>query len=129
MSLQSFAHPRLPKPIGPYSPVVKASGSAMLYVAGMTALDSEGRLVGEGDVAAQTRQVIENVRHALEAAGGSLGHVARTTVYLSDISAFAQVNEVYGQYFTAPFPARVAIQAVLPRKEFLVEIDAVAVLP
>jgi reactive intermediate/imine deaminase len=129
MSMQSFADPRLPKPMGPYSPVVKVTGGSIAYVAGMTALDADGKLVGEGDVKAQARQVIENVKYALEAAGGTLANVARTTVYLADISSFADVNAVYAEYFAEPFPARVAVQVVLPRKDFLVEIDAVAVLP
>lgn len=130
MVAESVKSPRLPKPIGPYSPAVKVAGGTTVYVAGMTALNADNEIVGKGDVKAQTRQVIENIRHALEAAGGGLGNVVRTTVYLLDISDFAAVNGIYGEYFTEPYPARVAFQAsALPKEEFLVEIDAIAVLP
>ena len=81
-------------------------------------------------IKAQARQCIENVAAALEAAGAGLENVVRTTVYLLDIADFADVNGVYAEYFKEPYPARVAFQAAaLPRKEFLVEIDAIAALP
>ena len=130
MKFESIKDPRLPKPIGPYSPAVKISGGTTVYVAGMTALNAAGQVVGEGDVKAQARQVIENVAHALDAAGAKLSNVVRTTVYLTDVSKFAEVNGVYAEYFYEPYPARVVIEvSALPRKEFLVEIDAIAVMP
>jgi 2-iminobutanoate/2-iminopropanoate deaminase len=130
MKLEAVTSPKLPEPIGPYSPAVKVTGGTAVYVAGMTALNASKQIVGEGDVKAQARQVIENIKHAVEAAGGSLANVVRTTVYLIDISTFSDVNNIYGEYFKEPYPARVVIQAAaLPRKEFLVEIDAIAVLP
>ena len=130
MKVEAITSRKLPEPIGPYSPAIKVSGGTMVYVAGMTALNAKKEIVGDGDVKAQTRQVIENIGHALEAAGGSLANVVRTTVYLMDVSKFNEVNAVYAEYFKEPYPARVVIQAAaLPRKEFLVEIDAIAVLP
>ena len=127
---ESFKSPKLPAPIGPYSQAIKFSAGSMIFVAGMTSMNGDNELVGEGDVKAQTRQCIENVAAALEAAGGGLENVVRTTVYLLDIADFADVNGVYAEYFTEPYPARVAFQAAaLPRKEFLVEIDAIAALP
>lgn len=130
MNAKSITNPKLPKPIGPYSPAVKVTGGTMVYVAGMTALNADGEVVGVGDVKAQAKQVIQNIVHAMETAGGSLGHVVRTTVYLTDISKFADVNGVYAEHFKEPFPARVVVEvSALPRKEFLVEIDAIAVLP
>jgi 2-iminobutanoate/2-iminopropanoate deaminase len=130
MNVEGVTSPKLPEPIGPYSPAVKVTaGSTVVYVAGMTALNAAKQIVGDGDVRSQTRQVIENIRHALEAAGGTLANVVRTTVYLVDIAKFGDVNSVYAEYFKEPYPARVVLQAAaLPRKEFLVEIDAIAVL-
>jgi 2-iminobutanoate/2-iminopropanoate deaminase len=130
MNARAIKSPKLPEPIGPYSPAVTVSGGTTVYVAGMTALNADKQIVGAGDVKAQTRQVIENIKHAVEAAGGGLANVVRTTVYLMDIAAFSEVNAVYGEYFKEPYPARVVIQAAaLPRKDFLIEIDAIAVLP
>ncbi len=127
---ESFKSPKLPAPIGPYSQAIKFSAGSMVYVAGMTSMNGDNELVGEGDVKAQARQCIENVAAALEAAGAGLENVVRTTVYLLDIADFADVNGVYAEYFKEPYPARVAFQAAaLPRKEFLVEIDAIAALP
>lgn len=130
MNAKSIISSKLPKPIGPYSPAVKVASGTMVYVAGMTALNAAGQVVGDGDVKAQAKQVIENIVHAMEAAGGSLANVVRTTVYLTDISKFAEVNGVYAEHFKEPYPARVVIEvSALPRKEFLIEIDAIAVLP
>ena len=127
---ESFKSPKLPAPIGPYSQAIKFSAGSMVYVAGMTSMNGDNELVGEGDVKAQARQCIENVAAALEAAGAGLEDVVRTTVYLLDIADFADVNGVYAEYFKEPYPARVAFQAAaLPRKEFLVEIDAIAAVP
>jgi 2-iminobutanoate/2-iminopropanoate deaminase len=80
-----------------------------------------------GDVAVQTRRVMDNLGAVLAAAGLEFKHVVRTTIFLVDLTSFAQVNEVYGTYFAAPFPARATVQvSALPRGA-LVEIDAVAV--
>lgn len=129
MNAKSITNPKLPKPIGPYSPAIKVEGGTMVFVAGMTALNASGQVVGVGDVKAQAKQVIENVEHAMQAAGGSLANIVRTTVYLTDVSKFGDVNGVYAEYFKEPYPARVVVEvSALPRKEFLVEIDAIAVL-
>jgi len=115
-----------PAAIGPYSQGVSAGG--FVFVSGQIPLDpGSGELVA-GPVAEQTRRVMENVRGVLEAAGAGMKDVVRTTVYLTDMAAFADMNRVYGEFFSEPYPARVTIEAKgLPRGA-CVEIDAVAVL-
>ena len=115
-----------PKAIGPYSQAVRAG--SLVFVSGQIPLDpSTGTLV-EGDIAAQTHRVFANLRAILEAAGTSLDHVVRATVYLADMNDFASVNEVYGSYFSSPAPARATVQAARLPKDARVEIDVIAAL-
>ena len=101
----------------------------MLFVSGQIPLDpASGQLVG-GDIARQTHRVFQNLAAILEAAGGSLDHVVRTTVYLADMNDFGVMNEVYRTYFTSPAPARSTIQAARLPRDARVEIDVIAVLP
>ena len=89
----------------PYSPGIKANG--MVYTAGQVGMDpATGEIVGVGDIAAQTRQVIENIRTVLEAAGSDLTKVVKTTVFVSDMSLFAGMNAVYAEMIPEPRPAR-----------------------
>ena len=87
-----------------------------------------GQLVA-GDVGKQTHRVCKNIAAILERAGTSLDEVVKTTVYLADMSDFAEMNEVYGQYFKNPAPARSTIQAARLPRDARVEIEAIAVLP
>jgi 2-iminobutanoate/2-iminopropanoate deaminase len=80
----------------------------------------------EGDISAQTRRVMDNLGAVLKSAGLSFAHVARTTIFLVDMNDFAKVNEVYGSYFTEPFPARATVQVARLPKDARVEIDAIA---
>ena len=115
---------RAPTAIGPYSPAVRAG--QLLFVSGQIPLDpATGQMVA-GDVAAQTRRVLENVGALLDAAGRSFADVVRTTIFLVDMNDFAAVNEVYGQYFTEPFPARATVQVARLPKDARVEIDVMA---
>jgi 2-iminobutanoate/2-iminopropanoate deaminase len=113
-----------PAAIGPYSQAVEAGG--FVFCSGQIPLDpATGQLV-EGDVAAQTQRVMENLRAVLAAARLGCEHVVRTTIYLVDLADFPRVNEVYGQCFSLNPPARATVQvAALPRGA-RVEIDAVA---
>ena len=123
---QAVASDDAPKAIGPYSQAIRAG--SLLFVSGQIPLDpSTGRLV-DGDIAAQTHRVFANLRAILEAAGASLDHVVRATVYLADMDDFAVVNEVYGGYFTTPAPARATVQAARLPKDARVEIDVIASL-
>jgi aminoacrylate peracid reductase len=111
-------------PLAPYSPGTKAGDA--VYVSGTLALDSNGRLVGAGDVKAQTRQVLETIKAVLEAAGGSLKDVAFNHIFLADLGDYAAMNEVYREYFPDKPPARYCIRADLVKPEFLVEIASIA---
>ena len=119
--------PGAPAAIGPYSHAVRAGG--LLLCSGQIPLDPDtGELVG-ATAAEQARRCLENLRAVCEAAGTSLQHALRLTVYMTDLAAFAEVNEVYASFFGADPPARVAIGvAQLPRGAY-VEIDAIVALP
>ncbi len=115
---------RGPKPIGPYSQAVKSNG--FVFVSGQIALDPKTAEFVGTDVSSQTERVMENLKAILEAAGTSLSHVVKTTVYLKDMNDFAAMNEVYAKYFTASPPARSTVQAARLPKDALVEIDVIA---
>lgn len=115
--------PKAPLPGGPYSQGIK-SGSR-IYVAGQRPVDAATGAVPE-DFSAQARLCLENVRHVLEAGGASMADVANVNVYLSDIKYFAEFNEIYSTFFTAPYPARTTISCAL--RGILVEISAMAEL-
>jgi 2-iminobutanoate/2-iminopropanoate deaminase len=112
-----------PKAVGPYSQAVQASG--LLFIAGQIPLDSSGTMV-EGDVGIQVRQVLDNIGAILKAAGLSFDHVVRTTVYLSDLNDLAAMNQVYGGYFSEPYPARATVQVARLPRDVKIEIDAIA---
>jgi len=115
-----------PAPIGPYSQAVRAGN--LLFVSGQVAFEpSTGNLV-TSDIPSETKQVMENLKAVLSAAGADFTHIVKTSIFLSDMSHFAQVNEVYGSYFSSDFPARetVAVKG-LPRG-VNVEISVIAFL-
>jgi 2-iminobutanoate/2-iminopropanoate deaminase len=116
-----------PAAIGPYSQAIRAG--SLVFLSGQIPLDPATGVLVEGDIAAQTTRVMENLRAVLAAAGCTFHDVVRTTIYLVDLSHFATINEAYGRFFEAPFPARATVQvAALPRGA-QVEIDAVATCP
>lgn len=116
--------PNSAPPLAPYSPGTKAAG--IVYVSGMLALDSDGKVVGAGDVRAQTRAVLDAVKSVVEAAGGTLADVTFNSIFLKDLGDYAAMNEVYREYFPKEPPARYCIRADLVRPEFLVEISSIA---
>jgi aminoacrylate peracid reductase len=111
-------------PLAPYSPGVRADN--VLYTSGVLPIDAQGKLIGAGDVAAQTRAVIEAIKAIIEAAGGSLDDVAYNMIFLKDMADYQAMNAVYAEYFSRQAPARYCIRADLVRPEFLVEISAIA---
>ena len=123
---QPVSAPDAAKPIGPYSPGIRAGN--LLFLSGQVGFDpSTGALV-DGDITAQTDQVMRNIGALLKAAGADFTHVVRTTVFLADMNEFAAMNAVYGRYVVDPPPARSTVQvAALPRNA-RVEIDAIAVV-
>jgi reactive intermediate/imine deaminase len=117
-----------PTPVGPYNQAVAAAG--LLWCSGQIALDPlSGAMVGEGDVEAETRQVLANLQAVLSAAGVGPAQVVRTTVYLVDLADFGRVNALYAEAFGAgTAPARACVQVAALPKGARVEIDAVALL-
>lgn len=116
-----------PAAIGPYSQAVKAGG--LLFASGQIPLDpATGQLVGP-DIGSQTRQVMRNLEAVLAAAGCTFDDVVRCTIYLIDLTDFSVVNEIYGEAFTAPAPARATVQVSRLPRDARVEIDLIAKLP
>ena len=120
--------PGAPAPRGPYSPAVKAGDT--IYVAGQVAVDPITGTTVTGDVQAETRQVLTNIRNILQGCGATLGDVVRCGVYLTNANDFKPMNEVYAEFFGDAKPARTTIiVSALPLKEARVEIDAIAYKP
>src|SRR6476659_5907065 len=105
---QIIATAKAPKAIGPYSQAVVSNGFA--FLSGQIPLDPATGKIIEGDIAAQTERVLENLKAVLESAGWSLRNVVKTTVYLKDMSEFAGMNEVYARYFPEKPPARSTVE-------------------
>ena len=114
-----------PAAIGPYSQAIEANG--MVFASGQIPIDPSTGNIVEGGIEQQTHQSLRNVKAVLEAAGTDLAHVVKTTVFLSSITDFANMNEVYAQYFSQPFPARSAVAVKDLTRGALVEIEVVAV--
>ncbi|HZL48133.1 MAG TPA: Rid family detoxifying hydrolase [Solirubrobacteraceae bacterium] len=123
--------PGAPAAIGPYSHAVRMdlrSADGLLFCSGQIPLDpTTGELVGETP-AEQARRCLENLSAVCEAAGASLGRAVRVTVYMTDLAAFVEVNEVYGSFFAAEPPARVTVGVAQLPKGAQVEIDAIVAL-
>jgi len=124
--IEPVATDRGPKAIGPYSQAVKANG--FVFLSGQVALDPNTQQVVEGDVVRQTERVLENLKAIVEAAGSSLKHAVKTTVFLADMNDFAAMNEVYGRYFVTHLPARSTVEVSRLPKDVRVEIDLIALL-
>ena len=121
---EAVSSPKAPTAIGPYSAAIRAG--QLLFVSGQIPLDpATGQMVA-GDIAAQTRRVLDNVGALLEAGNRSFADVVRTTIFLADMNDFATVNAIYGQYFSEPYPARATVQVARLPKDARVEIDVIA---
>lgn len=114
-----------PAAIGPYSQAIQAGDT--VYVSGQLPIDPATGQFAEGDIRDLTRQSLLNVQHILESVGLSMTHVVKTTVFLADMNDFAGMNEVYAEFFAAPFPARSAVAVKTLPKGASVEIECVAV--
>ncbi|MEM3384818.1 MAG: RidA family protein [Nitrososphaeria archaeon] len=112
-----------PTPIGPYSQAIKAGN--FLFISGQGPIDPKTGKKIVGDIKEQTRQVLENIKSILEAAGLTLENVVKVNVYLKNINDFPKMNEVYKEYFKTSPPARTTVQAI-PPADIDVEIDAIA---
>ena len=114
-----------PKALGPYSQAIEVNG--FVFTSGQIPIDPATDKFVEGGIKEQTRQSLTNIQNVLKEAGIDLSHVVKTTVFLSDMDNFAEMNEVYAEFFLQPFPARSAVAVKTLPKGALVEIECVAV--
>lgn len=121
MNKQIVYSEQAPAPIGPYSQAVKANGT--LYISGQVAIE----LAPQGDIRAETRQVMENIGAILQAANMDYTNIVKASIFVKDMNNFAAINEVYGQFFTADPPARETVEVARLPKDVNVEISVIAV--
>ena len=114
-----------PKPIGPYSQAVVAGN--LVFVSGQIALDIKTSQILNNDIKTETKMIMENIRNILEKAGTKLENIVKTTIYLTDIKLFSEMNEIYSKYFSSDFPARETVQVAALPKGARIEISVVAV--
>ena len=114
-----------PQAIGPYSQAIEVNG--FIFASGQIALDPATGELNTGDCAAQTRQVLSNLKAVMEAAGSSMDQVVKCTVFLQDLNDYTSMNDVSAKFFSSPFPARAAVQVARLPKDVKVEIEAIAV--
>lgn len=119
------ASAKAPKAVGTYSQAVIANGT--IYVSGQLPIDATTGEFVPGGIKEQLHQVFKNIQYVLEEGGYTLADVVKANVFLSDLSNFAALNEVYAEYFKEPYPARVAYQVAALPKDAMVEIDVIAV--
>jgi len=120
----------LPKPGGVWSHVAISKPGRMVFICGLIARDADGRLVGVGDMAAQTRQTCENLKRAVEAAGGTLADLVRVDVFVTDVSKFDEIHAVRRGYFPDNPPVSTMVEVSrLVNPDAMIEINAIAVLP
>ena len=123
---QAVSAPNAAKPIGPYSPAIRAGN--LLFISGQVGFDPATGTLVDGDISAQTDQVMRNITSLLQAAGLGFAHVVRTTVYLADMNEFGKMNDVYARYVVEPPPARSTVQVARLPRDARVEIDVIAVV-
>ena len=124
--IETISTDRGPKAIGPYSQAIRANG--WIYVSGQIALDPKTQQLIEGGIAEQTERVLENLKGIVEAAGSSLQHAVKATVFLADMNDFKAMNDVYAKYFDSHRPARSTVQAAGLPRHVRVEIDLIALV-
>ena len=129
MSKKVIRTKQAPAPVGPYNQAIATSGQ-MLFIAGQIPLDPQsGNIVGEGDITAQTKQVMSNIEAILVEAGSNWDNVVKTSVFLSDLTNFTPMNQVYAQSFAEDTaPARACVEVSRLPKDVLVEIECIAVI-
>ncbi|KQR69691.1 RidA family protein [Pedobacter sp. Leaf176] len=115
-----------PAPIGPYSQAVQAGN--FLFVSGQVAINPENGALNIDNIEEETHQVMRNLKAVLLEAGLTFDNVVKSTIFLSDMGTFAQVNEIYGQYFSSDFPARETVQVSVLPKNVNVEISVIAIV-
>jgi reactive intermediate/imine deaminase len=128
--IDSFNPPGVWSPFGAFSMGVVQGDGQIVYLKGQVALDADGRVVGMGDMRAQTRQVLENIKTVLAAIGGEIGDIVSLTQFVTDIEAFMKVGEVRRAYFSEPYPITTTVEVSrLYDADLMVEITAIAEIP
>ena len=122
---QAIETQQAPAAIGPYSQAIEAGGT--IYVSGQLPINPATGQFAEGGIKELTRQSLTNMQHILQQAGCDMQHVVKTSVFLADMNDFAEMNEVYAEFFKAPFPARSAVAVKTLPKSARVEIECIAV--
>lgn len=131
MARDTFNPQGLPRPVGPYAHCAIGTGQKMIFVSGQVPQDAEGRLVGRNDILAQVRQVLANIRMAVEAAGGGVADICKITIFLVELDekVYAAVAQARREFFGGDFPASTLVQVKgLASPDWKVEIEAYAVV-
>ncbi len=126
MTLERISTDKAPKAIGPYSQGVKANG--FVFCSGQVPINPETGELVSGSITIQTKQVLSNLQGVIEAAGSSMNHVLKCTVYLKDMDDFAEMNSEYARWFGNIPPARATVEVARLPRDVRIEIDAIALL-
>jgi len=128
---QQITSSALAAPNGNFSQAIAVEAKGKLvFISGMTARRQDGTIAGVGDIEAQTRQVCENLKGAVQAAGGTMADICRVDVYVRNIEYFDVIHKVRAEYFSAPHPASTMVEVTkMVKPEYLIEISAIAVIP
>ena len=127
---QGFNVKGVVEPFGIFSSAAWQPEGRVLHISGHVSQDAVGHTVGKGDMAAQTRQVLENIRDVLASVGGTMDDIAKVTVFVTEVAEIAKIHEVRAGFFKKPYPASTLVQVVqLIDPDWLIEIEAVAVIP
>ncbi len=131
MTKQQVSTDRIRRPSGHFSQAVTVTATGrFVFISGMTARRPDGTIAGVGDISEQTRQVCENVKSAVEAAGGTMDDICRVDVYVRNMEHFDAIHEVRRAYFKEPAPASTMVEVTkMTSPEYLIEINAIAVIP
>ena len=131
MTKRQIQSDKIRQPSGHFSHAISVEAKGRLvFISGMTSRRADGTIAGVGDIEAQTRQVCENLKSAVEAAGGSLDDVCRVDVYVRNMEHFEAIHKVRREYFKAPAPASTMVEVTkMVHPDYLIEINAIAVLP
>ena len=127
---QAFNAPGVVEPFGIFSSAAWQPEGKVLHISGQVSQDVHGNTVGVGDITAQTRQVLDNISKVIGGVGGQMSDIVKVTVFVADMSMLDEIHRVRSEYFTPPYPASTLVQVTsLVRLEYLIEIEAIAVIP
>ncbi len=130
MMAKGFNAPGVVTPFGIFSSAAWQPPGRVLHISGHVSQDVDGNVVHEGDMIAQTRQVLENIRGVLASVGGTMADIQKVTIYVTKMSRLMDIHAVRAEFFAPPYPASTLVQVVaLVRPEYLIEIEAIAVIP